>query len=108
MIVMMVASAIVAAAFQSAAADGARTALRTCIKQASADAKGQKVASGDAFPAFVRQKCAAQETSFKSAIWAFDSKNKVSKKQSESDAELQVEDFVDVGGGQLRGRSPPN
>ncbi|NUT00818.1 MAG: hypothetical protein HOP96_07580 [Sphingomonas sp.] len=93
MIVMMIASAIYAASFQTAAADGARTALRTCIKAASADAKGQKVAN-DAFPAFVRQKCSAQETSFKSAVWAFDSKNKVSKKQSESDSEFQVDDFV--------------
>jgi hypothetical protein len=93
MIVVMLASAIVAAAFQSAAADGARTALRTCIKQASVDAKGQKVAK-DGFGAFVRQKCAPQESSFKSAIWAFDSKNKVSKKQSESDANFQIEDFV--------------
>lgn len=93
MIVMMIASAIYAAAFQSAAADGARAALRTCIKQASAEAKTQKVAN-DAFAGFVRQKCAAQESSFKSAVWAFDSKNKVPKKQSESDAEFQIEDFV--------------
>ena len=95
MIVTMIASAIFAAAFQSAAADGARTALRACIKQASADAKGQKVAN-DAFTPFVRQKCAAQETTFKSAVWAFDSKNKVSKKQSESDANFQVEDFLSM------------
>ena len=93
MIVLTIASAIFAASFQTAAADGARTALRTCIKQAAAEAKGQKVAN-DAFTGFVRQKCAAQETSFKSAVWAFDSKNKVSKKQSESDAEFQVEDFL--------------
>jgi hypothetical protein len=35
-----------------------------------------------------------QETTFKSAVWAFDSKNKVSKKQSEKDSEYQIEDFV--------------
>ena len=108
MIVVMLASAIVAAAFQSAAADGARTALRTCIKQASVDAKGQKVASGEGFTTFVRQKCAPQETSFKSAIWAFDSKNKVPKKQSESDAELQVEDFVAVAADKYAADIPPN
>ena len=107
MIVVMLASAIVAAAFQSAAADGARTALRTCIKQASVDAKGQKVAS-DGFTTFVRQKCATQESSFKSAIWAFDSKNKVPKKQSESDAELQVEDFVAVAADKYTADSTPN
>lgn len=102
---VMIASAIFAAAFQSAAADGARTALRTCLKAAAGDAKGQNVAN-DAFPAFARQKCASQESSFKSAIWAFDSKNKVPKKQSESDAELQVEDFVAVAADKYAAEAP--
>jgi hypothetical protein len=93
MIKLMVASAILAAAFQSAAADNARTALRTCIKTAATDAKTAKI-TADAFPAFVREKCTSQATSFRSAVWAFDSKNKVSKKQSESDANLQIDDFV--------------
>ena len=93
MINLLAASAIVAMAWQSAAADGARTALRTCIKQATTDAKGQKLDT-DAITALIRQKCTAEEVKFKAAVWAFDSKNKVSKKQSESDAELQVEDFV--------------
>jgi hypothetical protein len=94
MIGLMIGSAILAAAFQSsAAADGARSALRTCYKEATAQAKTQKLAN-DAFTAFIRQQCAAKETSFKSAVWAFDSKNKVSKKQSESDANFQIEDFV--------------
>ena len=92
---LTIASAILAAALQTAAADGARTALRTCIKQATVEAKSAKV-TNDGFTAFVRQKCSAQETSFKSAVWAFDSKNKVSKKQSESDAEFQVEDFLSM------------
>ncbi|GAA4757818.1 hypothetical protein GCM10023264_27500 [Sphingomonas daechungensis] len=93
MIVLFVSSAIWAAAFQTAAANDARTAFRACLKQASAEAKDQKVAT-DAFSAFARQKCSAQESGFKSAIWAFDSKNKMSKKESESNAEAQVEDFV--------------
>ena len=104
---VLIASAILAAAFQSSAADGARSALRACFKQAAADAKGQKVAN-DAFAAFARQKCAAQESSFKSAIWAFDSKNKVSKRQSESDAELQVEDFVAVAADKYSADASPN
>ena len=93
MIALLAASAILAGAWQSAAADGARTALRACIKQATTDAKGAKVAS-DALPDFIRTKCGDAEVKFKSAVWAFDSKNKVSKKQSESDADLQIEDFV--------------
>ena len=106
MIVMMIASAIYAAAFQTAAADGARTALRTCIKQASAEAKGQKVAN-DAFSAFVKGKCAAQESSFKSAVWAFDSKNKVSRKQSESDAQFQVDDFMTMAADKYAAENTP-
>jgi hypothetical protein len=90
---LMLASAILAAAFQSAAADGARTALRTCIKQAAEAAKGQKL-TAEGFAAFAHQHCTAQETSFVSSVWAFDSKNKVPKKQSESDAKVQIEDFV--------------
>jgi hypothetical protein len=107
MIKLMLASAILAAAFQSTAADSARTALRACIKQASAEAKGQKVAS-DAFGTFVRQKCAAQTTSFKSAVWAFDSKNKVSRKQSDSDAEFQIEDFVTSAADRYAAEASPN
>lgn len=94
MIGLVIGIAIFAAAFQSsAAADGARSALRACYKQATAEAKTQKMAN-DAVAAFIRQQCVAKETSFKSAVWAFDSKNKVSKKQSESDANFQIEDFV--------------
>ena len=48
------------------------------------------------------QQCAAQETSFKSAMWAFDSKNKVSKKQSESDAAAPDRRFRGVRDGSLR------
>ena len=93
MIKLLAASAILAAAWQTSAANGARTALRTCIKAAATEAKNQKMAS-DALPDFIHQKCSAEEVKFKSAVWAFDSKNKVSRKQSESDAKLQIDDFV--------------
>lgn len=93
MIELIIVSAIHAATLQTTAADSARNALRTCIKEAAAQAGPQKLA-GDAFTSFIRQRCAAQEASFKSAVWSFDSKNKVSKKQSEADAMFQIEDFV--------------
>ena len=93
MIGLVVASAIWAAAFQSTAADGARTALRTCIKTAVEEAKKQKIAP-TAFGPFAKTHCATQMSSFKSAVWAFDSKNKVSKKQSDSDSDLQIDDFL--------------
>jgi hypothetical protein len=107
MVVMLIASAIYAAAFQTAAADNARTALRTCIKQAATDAKGQKLAS-DGFSAFVKQKCVDQESRFKSAVWAFDSKNKVSKRQSESDAQLQIDDYVSSAADRYAAEASPN
>ena len=107
MMKLLAASAILVAAWQSAAADGARTALRACIKQAAADAKSQKLDT-DAITALIHEKCTAEEVKFKSAVWAFDSKNKVSKKQSESDAELQVEDFVAVAADKYAADSPPN
>jgi hypothetical protein len=93
MIGLIVASAIYAAAFQSSGADSARTTLRTCLHSAVEEAKKQKLAAGG-FANFAHQQCAAQETNFKSAMWAFDSRNKVSKKQSESDAAVQIDDFV--------------
>ena len=93
MFVWVVGSALLAAALQSTAADNARASLRTCIKAAGEEAKKQKLAA-DGFANFALQHCAAQVTSFKGAVWAFDSKNKVSKRQSESDANLQVDDFV--------------
>lgn len=95
MVKLLIGSVILAAMWQNAATDGARNALRACIKQAAAEAKSQKLGV-DAVSALMHQKCAAQEASFKSAMWAFDSKNKVSRTQSEADAELQIEDLVTV------------
>src|SRR5690554_1110922 len=93
MIALVIGSAIFAAAFQTSAADGARSALRTCLKSATAEAKTQKMAK-DAVAGFIRQMCTAEETSLKAAVLAVDSKNKVTRKQSEADGEFRVEDFV--------------
>ena len=106
MIVLVAASAMWAAAFQSAAADGARTTLRTCISQAVTEAKSQNVAA-EGFTDFVMQKCTSQAATFKSAVWAFDSKNKVSRKQSESDSDLQIEDFVSSAQARYRRENQP-
>lgn len=93
MIAMAIASAIQLATIQTAAADQARTALRACIKTAAQQAKADKLAPA-ALADFVHQQCATSEASLKSALWAMDSKNKVSRKQSESDAAMQIDDFV--------------
>ena len=93
MIELVFASAIYFAGMQTAATDKARTALRTCIKTASEQAKTQKIPL-EGFQDFVRAQCTAQEGGLKTAVWAFDSKNKVSRKQSESDANMQIEDYL--------------
>jgi hypothetical protein len=86
-------SVLVLAAAQSAAVNSARDGLRNCFREAITQAKTDKVAK-DGFQPFARTRCATQATSFTAAVWAFDVKNKVSKKQSNADAELQIEDFL--------------
>ena len=106
MIELLIASAIQLAMVQSAAADSARAALRTCIKQAAEQAKTQKLPIGG-FADFAHQQCADQESKFKAAVWAFDSKNKVSRKQSEEDAQLQIDDFVSLAAERLEMEAAP-
>jgi hypothetical protein len=95
MIGLVIASVIQLAMVQSVAADGARKALLTCLHEAQDAAKTQKVAAA-AYSQFAAQHCSAQADGFKSALWAFDSKNKVPKRQSESDAQAQVNDLVET------------
>ncbi len=98
MIDLVIASAIHAAMFQSAAAVSARQELVTCLRKAVDDAKTQKLAA-DGFAGFAKQQCSTQQSKLKAAIWAFDSKNKVSRSQSEADAEAQIEDYVSTQAG---------
>lgn len=95
MMTTIMTSILALAAVQSAATNSARDGLRTCIKEASTQAKTDKVAV-DAFLAFAKGRCTAQEEGFTAAMWAFDAKNKVSKKQSAEDAALQIEDLLTV------------
>ena len=95
MMTLVMSSVLMLAAVQSAAVNSARDGLRSCYKAAIEQAKTDKVAK-DGFQPFAKGKCAAQQNSFTAAVWAFDAKNKVSKKQSNADAELQIEDFLVV------------
>jgi hypothetical protein len=90
---VVISSVIVLAAVQTAAANGARDTLRTCVKTSMTQAKSDKL-TVDAFKAFAMSQCSTQAAGFTAAMWAFDSKNKVSKKQSAEDAQLQIEDIV--------------
>jgi hypothetical protein len=91
--VFVMSSVIMLAAVQSAATNSARDAFRNCIKEAAAQAKTNKVGA-DAFEGFAKTHCTAQQANFIAAMWSFDAKNKVSKKQSQADADLQIEDML--------------
>ncbi len=95
MMILVMAAALVSAAAQNATINSARDGLRNCFKEAATKAKADKMAK-EAFEPFARSQCAAQATKFTDAVRAFDSKNKLSKKQSNADAELQIEDFLFV------------
>jgi len=89
----MISAMLVAALVQSAAINNQRDKYISCLESAVAAAKAQKM-SAEALEPQLRQTCAAQETSFKASLVAFDMKNKVSRKQASADAQLQADDFV--------------
>ena len=95
MMTFVMSAALVSAAVQNAMVNSARDGLRSCFKEAVTKAKSEKIAK-DGFQPYARTQCAAQASKFTDAVWAFDAKNKVAKKQSNADAELQIEDFLVV------------
>ena len=92
MIMIAIASAITMTAMQ-ATINAPRAAFVACLKAAGEKAKSEKVAA-DAYGAYIRAQCEAQATSFKSALVSFDVKNGISRKQAQSDADLQIDDYV--------------
>ena len=93
MIVLSVASAILLALVQNAAANTSRSELRNCLKEAVTQAKSDKIAA-DGFAAFASERCGKSAAGLKSALVSFDVKNKVSRRQAESDAQEQIDEFV--------------
>ena len=89
----MMSAIFMAALLQSAAINRQRDAYLTCLKSGIETAKAQKMPA-TSVEAFLRQNCAAVETSFEASLIAFDVKNKVPRKQAAADAQLQVDDFV--------------
>ena len=89
----MITAILVAVAVQSAAINSQRDAFLSCIEAAAKGAKAQSKPA-DTIEPYLRQTCAAAETSFKSALVAFDLKNKVARKQAVADAQLQADDFI--------------
>lgn len=92
MLTVALASAIVAAAFQNAAATAARTAFVECLRSAAAEAKKSNIAV-DGFIPHLRTTCEAQGSKLKAVLIAFDVKNGIGRKQAAGDADLQLEDF---------------
>ena len=89
----MITAIFLAALMQSAAINSQRDAYLACLKSNFETARTQKMPAAS-FEAFVRQNCAAIETTFEASLIAFDLKNKVPRKQAASDAKVQVDDFV--------------
>jgi len=82
-----------AASMQAAAAALPRQQFVACLKQSVEKAKSDKM-KPEGFGTFARQNCAAQLSSFKQGLVSFDVKNGVGRKRAESDAELQIEDYL--------------
>lgn len=92
MIGLMVASAINLAGLQ-ASISVPTDAFRSCLREAAAKAKGEKV-SGDAIEAYLRNACTAQMGTLKDALIAFRLKNGMNRKEAASDASMTVDDYV--------------
>jgi len=84
---------LAAMAMQASAASAQRQQFVACLKQAVEKANSGKM-KPENFGAFARLSCAQQLTSFKQGLVSFDVKNGVGRKRAETDAELQVEDYL--------------
>lgn len=92
MIALIAASAVSMVASQAAIA-APTMAYKDCLKQASAQAKKDKVA-GDAYEAYARNACSAQITGLRNALIAFTVKNGMTRKDAAKDADLTVDDYL--------------
>ncbi len=92
MIVLVGATVMYLTALQ-ASINGPTEAFRSCLRDASTKATGEKVA-GTAYEAYARNACSVQMGSLKSAVIAFRMKNGMGKKAAADDAEMTVDDYV--------------
>ena len=82
-----------------------RDKFADCLETASLQASAQQIAP-DQYGAFANQQCSAHAASFKGAIVAFDVKNGVKRERAESDAQLQVDDYVAMSAEKYASRAP--
>ena len=92
MIGFVIASAINLTALQSSISVPT-DAFRTCLRQAAAKAKTEKV-SGDGIEGYLRSACTAEMGTLKEALVAFRLKNGMTRKAASSDADMTVDDYV--------------
>jgi hypothetical protein len=92
MIGLLIASAINLAGLQ-ASITAPTTAFRSCLREAVAKAKTDKV-TGDGIEAYLRNACTGPMGSLKEALIEFRLKNGMTRKAAASDAEMTVNDYV--------------
>ena len=92
MIALMMGTAVYLAAMQ-AAVNVPREAFADCLKEADQAALVSKVGA-DAYAEFVKGQCANQTSKFRDALISFDVKNGVKRATAASDADLQIDDYM--------------
>ena len=92
MIALLGASIISLTALQ-ASINAPTDAFRSCLREASTKATGEKVAP-DAIDGYLRNACTVQMQSLKSAVVAFRTKNGMARKAAVADADMTVEDHI--------------
>ena len=87
----------------AAAADdnGARTEFSGCVRSSIARAITAKVDPA-AFGDFARQTCAAETTSFRNALIAYDVKAGWTRRKAEPDADQQIGDYLSEAGDKFK------
>ncbi len=91
--------------FLQASIAAPRDKFADCLHSASLQAAAQQVAAGQ-YGAFANQQCSAQAAKFKGAIVAFDVKNGVKRARAESDAQLQVDDYIAMSAEKYASKAP--
>lgn len=92
MIALLAASAIYMSATQAGIA-GPTDAFRSCLREAAAKAKSEKV-TGDAIEDYLKKACTAQMGTLTDSLVAFRMKNGMTRKAASSDAAMTVDDYV--------------
>ena len=92
MIALMAASTLYISALQAGIA-APTDAFRSCLRQAAAKAKTEKV-GGDAIESYLKNACTAQMGTLDEALIAFRMKNGMTRKAAASDAAMTVDDYI--------------